>query len=148
MNEITIVSMGEQHVSAVAELEKLCFSDPWSEKSVRDELSNPLSLWLVALAGEKVVGYIGSQTAADESDMMNLAVLPEFRRDKIGSRLVDELISLLKQQGSQALFLEVRESNHSAIGLYEKMGFAVVGVRPNYYFHPKENAIIMRKELK
>ena len=148
MNEIIIVQMTENHVSAVAEMEKLCFSDPWSENSVRSELNNPLSLWLVALDGDKVVGYIGSQTAADESDMMNLAVLPEYRGMHIGSKLTEELTRFLISKGSTALFLEVRESNFPAIALYEKMGFEQIGLRPNYYFHPKENAIIMRKELK
>ena len=144
---IEIIKMEECHVFAVAEMEKQFFSSPWSENSVRSELHNPLSLWLVAIDGETVCGYIGSQTAAGETDVMNLAVLPDYRRSGLGRRLTEALIVRLREQGSAAVLLEVRESNAPAISLYEKAGFHTVGIRPNYYFKPKENAIIMRKEL-
>ena len=147
MIDISILPMKPEHVSEVAQIEKLCFSDPWSENSIAGELNNQFSLWLVAIYEGRVVGYIGSQSAVDEADMMNLAVLPEYRSHKIGTMLVETLEKQLREQGSYALFLEVRESNLPAISLYEKLGFCAVGVRPNYYFHPKENAIIMRKEL-
>ena len=75
-----IVKMTADHVSQVAELEKICFSDPWSENSITYELTNPLSLWLVAVEGDKVAGYVGSQSVMGESDMMNDAVHPDFRR--------------------------------------------------------------------
>ena len=75
-----IAHMTAEHVPQVAALEKVCFSDPWSEKSVASELENPLSCWLVALDGETVAGYVGSQTVLDETDMMNIAVHPDFRR--------------------------------------------------------------------
>ena len=74
-----IIRMNENHVSAVAALEKCCFSDPWSEKSVAGELSNDLSLWLVAVEEGAVAGYVGSQTVLGETDMMNVAVSPDFR---------------------------------------------------------------------
>ena len=76
--------MNASHVAAVAALEKTCFSDPWSEKSVKSELENPLSLWLVAMEGDRLAGYVGSQTVLGEADMMNLAVDPDFRRQGIG----------------------------------------------------------------
>ena len=66
-----ITEMGERHVTQVAELEKLCFHDPWSEKSIAGELNNLLSLWVVAVEDDRVVGYVGSQTVCGESDMMN-----------------------------------------------------------------------------
>ena len=140
------VKMTASHVEAVAQMEKLCFSDPWSLNSVASELSNPLSLWIVALDGEKVVGYVGSQTVMGESDMMNLAVLPEYRRRGIANGLITELIGQLRSTDSKMLTLEVRQSNLPAISLYEKMGFSQVGLRPNYYRNPKENAIMLRKE--
>ena len=125
----------------------MCFSDPWSEKSIETELSCRLSVWLVALEGEQVVGYVGSQTVIDESDMMNIAVHPDFRRRGIAEALVAELEAALRQRGSRALTLEVRDSNASAIALYEKLGFSQVGLRKNYYRNPKEDARILRKEL-
>lgn len=148
MSEFQIIPMAERHVAAVAELEKMCFSVPWSENSVRNELNNPLSLWLVAISGDMVCGYIGSQSVAGESDMMNVAVHPEFRQRGIGMQLVLELMERLRKLGNTALLLEVRAGNLPAITLYERLGFVTVGVRPNYYFHPKEDAKIMRKELK
>ena len=141
-----IENMTAAHVSQIAELEKLCFSDPWSEKSIETELSCRLSVWLVALEGEQVVGYVGSQTVIDESDMMNIAVHPDFRRRGIAEALVADLEAALRQRGSRALILEVRDSNAPAIALYEKLGFAQVGLRKNYYRNPKEDARILRKE--
>ena len=145
--KLKIMEMRQEHIAQIAQLEQNCFSDPWSENSIRSELENPLSLWLVAVDGEQVIGYIGSQTAAGESDVMNLAVAPAFRCCGIGQRLVEELVCALRRNGVAALTLEVRDSNAAAIGLYEKLGFTCIGVRPNYYFHPREDARIMRKEL-
>ena len=138
--------MLKSHVPQIAQLEKQCFSDPWSEKSIASELENPLSLWLVALQGDSVVGYVGSQSVLGEADMMNIAVDQAYRRQGIGKNLVLQLVEKLKEQGVHSLSLEVRQSNAPAISLYEEMGFQQVGLRPNYYRNPKENAMIFRKE--
>ena len=140
------VLMNEQHVTQVAELERLCFSAPWSENAIRGELTNPLSLWIVAVDGETVVGYVGSQSVIDEADMMNLAVLPEYRRSGVGCQLVNKLIERLRNNNVSCLTLEVRASNEPAKSLYEGCGFLRVGCRPNYYSSPKEDALIYRKE--
>ena len=139
--------MNESHVAQVAELEKICFSDPWSENSVASELKNPLSCWLVAEEDGVAAGYIGSQTVMDESDMMNVAVHPDHRRKGVAESLVNELIEALKKRGSRCLTLEVRASNEPAKALYEKLGFVQVGLRRNYYRNPKEDALILRKEF-
>jgi len=141
-----IETMNPSHVSRIAELEKLCFSDPWSEKSVASELDNQLAFWLVATEGETVAGYIGSQTVMDETDMMNVAVHPDFRRKGIAEALVNTLVDNLKTMGSRCLTLEVRVSNAPAIALYEKLGFSEIGRRKNYYRNPREDALILRKE--
>ena len=142
-----IVNMNADHVSRVAELEKLCFSDPWSENSVSSELNNPLSLWLVAVDGERVAGYVGSQSVMGESDMMNIAVHPDYRRRGLAEMLVAELVTALKNAGNTCLTLEVRASNAPAIALYEKTGFSQIGLRKNYYRNPREDALILRKEF-
>ena len=139
--------MTQAHVPAIAGLEKLCFADPWSEKSIETELSCRLSCWLVAMEGETLLGYVGSQTVIDESDMMNIAVHPDHRRRGIAEALVAALEEQLRQRGSKALTLEVRDSNAPAIALYEKLGFTQVGLRKTYYRNPKEDARILRKEL-
>ena len=138
--------MNENHVPQIAKLETVCFSDPWSENSIASELRNPLSLWLVALDGETVAGYVGSQAVMGEADMMNVAVAPEYRRQGIAEELVNRLVDALAQNGNHSLALEVRESNGAAIALYQKMGFTQVGFRPGYYRNPKEGALILRKE--
>jgi ribosomal-protein-alanine N-acetyltransferase len=143
---IRFEQMTDAHVAQIAELEKLCFSDPWSEKSVASELNNRLSLWLVALDGDTVAGYVGSQSVLDQADMMNIAVHPDYRRQGIGRDLVLALSDALKEKGIRGLMLEVRASNAPAIALYEQLGFIQVGLRPNYYRNPKENALILRKE--
>lgn len=141
-----IRKMQKEDILQLAELEKLCFSDPWSVSAFEYELNNPLSLWLVAVSGEKVAGYVGSQTVIDESDMMNIAVAPAFRRQGIAKRLINSLILGLRERGSHTLTLEVRSSNEPAISLYRQLGFIQVGRRPNYYRNPKEDALILRKE--
>ena len=134
------------HVPQVAALEKLCFCTPWSENSVASEVNNDLALWLVALEGDTVVGYVGSQTVCGQTDVMNIAVHPDWRRRGIAEILIDQLIVELKNRGSHCLTLEVRASNVPAIALYDKLGFTEVGIRPNYYRDPKEDALILRKE--
>lgn len=138
--------MMPEHVAQVAQLEAMCFSSPWSEKAVSGEVSNPLSLWIVAVEGDKVVGYVGSQSVLGEADMMNIAVAPESRRKGVAETLVNALISQLKFNDVYCLTLEVRASNAPAIALYEKLNFVQVGCRPNYYTAPKEDALILRKE--
>ena len=142
-----IAQMKPEHVAQVAALEKLCFSDPWSEKSIASELDNELSLWLVALDGDRVAGYVGSQTVIDETDMMNIAVHPDYRRKGIAGRLVEALIAMLKEGGSHRLSLEVRVSNESARRLYDELGFSEIAIRKRYYQNPKEDALILRKEF-
>ena len=142
-----ITEMTEKHVAQVAELEKICFgSAAWSENSIASELKNQLSLWLVALDGETVAGYVGSQTVMDESDMMNVAVHPDCRRQGIAEELVNALADALREKESRCLTLEVRASNEPAKKLYEKLGFVSVGLRKNYYRNPREDALILRKE--
>ena len=143
---IRIKKMTDAHITQIAQLEKMCFSDPWSESSVASELENRLSLWLVALDGDTVAGYVGSQSVLDAADMMNIAVHPDYRRQGIGRDLVLALAEALQEKGIRSLMLEVRQSNTPAIALYEQLGFRQVGLRPNYYRNPKENALIMRKE--
>ena len=141
------LKMEECHIEAIAELEKICFRDPWSIRSIASELDNPLSTWLVAVENGVVCGYVGSQSVLDGADMMNIAVHPDYRNRGIGQELIRELIALLLKKGVVSLSLEVRVSNESAVCLYHKIGFEVVGKRPAYYRNPREDAYIMRKEL-
>lgn len=146
--DYTIVPMQPAHVAQVAALEQTCFSDPWPESILARELTNPLSLWLCALDGESVVGYIGSQTVLGEADMMNVAVAPRARRQGLGRALVEALCTALRcRMRAEVLTLEVRDSNAPALALYASLGFVQIGLRKNYYQHPKEDARILRKAL-
>jgi len=140
------VLMDASHVKQVAELERICFSTPWSERSIASEVTNPLSAWLVAVENGIVVGYVGSQSVLGEADMMNVAVSPDYRRRGIARTLVKKLIDLLRDKEVFCLTLEVRASNEGAIALYDALGFVEVGKRPNYYTSPREDALILRKE--
>ncbi len=144
---ISIEKMSMTHVAQIAQLEKACFPDPWSANSIASELDNPLSSWLVAVEDGQVLGYVGSQAVLEEADMMNLAVRPTERRKGIARALVETLCAELHERGNHCLSLEVRFSNLPARGLYEKLGFVQVGCRKNYYCSPREDALILRREL-
>ena len=132
-------------VPSVAALEKLCFSDPWSVSSIALELDNPLSLWLVWEEDGAAAAYLGVQRVPPQADVMNVAVSPALRRRGIARALFAELERRLPE--IDELFLEVRASNSGAIALYRTLGFEQVGRRPNYYLDPREDALILRKEL-
>ncbi len=130
------------HVAEAAEIEKLCFSDPWSEKSFLDSLDSPFSHFLV-FEEESVLGYIGLYTVSGEGSITNVAVHPEKRGLGIGEALVREALRLGDTLSLDYITLEVRESNTPARRLYEKCGFKAVGTRRGFYSKPKEDAVIM-----
>ena len=146
MRNFEITRMTAADVADVAALEAVCFSDPWSEASVASELDNPLSLWLVARDAAGLLGYVGSQSVPYEADMMNLAVRPDARRQGVAQALLRALEAALRKNGIRSLTLEVRAGNAPAIRLYTQAGFRQAGRRKNYYFHPKEDALILKKE--
>ena len=148
MTALVIRPMGAEDVPAVAGLEKQCFSLPWSEASLRAELENPLSLWLVAEREGEIAGYVGAQTVLDEADMMNLAVAPPARRPGVAQALLTALLQQLDARGARSLTLEVRAGNLAAQALYRRFGFAAVGRRPDYYRLPREDALILKRVWK
>lgn len=143
---MNILPMTAAHIAPIAALEQVCFSDPWPEAAVESELTNPLSLWLVAVEEGQVAGYVGSQSVLGEADMMNVAVSPEFRRRGVARALLLALERRLAENAVHSLTLEVRASNEPAISLYHSLGYVQVGRRPNYYHKPREDALILRKE--
>ena len=145
---VRIVPMNADHLDEVAELERICFSVPWSRNMLAEELDNLLSAFLVALDdNDKVVGYAGVQVILDEGYITNVAVRPECRRQGIAAKLLQVFLDFAKANKLTFLTLEVRASNYDAIALYGSRGFRSVGRRKNYYEHPKEDAIIMTLEF-
>lgn len=145
-NDYSIVPMKTVHIKQVVKLEQQCFSDPWPEECFHSELENPISIWLVVLLHDSVIGYVGCQSVLGDADMMNIAVELSHRGKGIGAKLINTLITVLRERDVFSLTLEVRPSNQSAIMLYQKLGFLQIGKRVGYYFHPKEDALILRKE--
>ena len=145
---VRIVPMNADHLDEIAELERICFSTPWSRNMLAEELDNACSAFLVALDdSDKVVGYAGLQVVLDEGYIANVAVRPECRRQGIAGKLLQVLLDFAQANRLAFLTLEVRASNYEAIALYGSRGFRSVGRRKNYYEHPREDAIIMTKEF-
>lgn len=138
--DVRVVPFAAEHVAAVAALEQLCFADPWSDASLRDELTNPCAHFLVAIDGGEVVGYLGCHHIVDEGFVANVAVHPNHRRRGIGRLLV--ATAMQNAASLSRLTLEVRASNTAAIALYRALGFVDEGVRPRFYAHPTEDAVI------
>ncbi len=145
---VRIVPMNADHLDEVAELERICFSTPWSRNMLAEELENMLSAFLVALDDSgRVVGYAGLQVVVDEGYITNVAVRPECRRQGIAGKLLQVFLDFAQAHRLAFLTLEVRASNYDAIALYGARGFRGVGRRKNYYEHPREDAIIMTREF-
>jgi ribosomal-protein-alanine N-acetyltransferase len=145
--EVTVRAMGLDDLDNVLEIDRLSFPVPWPERSYRYELTeNPASSLLVAEAADpaqEVVGFIGCWLIADEVHISTLAVHPAFRGHGIGRTLLEETLDQSARRGAEIATLEVRVTNATAINLYRKMGFEVVGRRPGYYRDNGEDALLM-----
>lgn len=138
-----ISALSRDRLDDVCELERLCFSTPWSKEALFEELDNPLAVFLTAQSEGKTVGYIGCHFVCGEGFMTNLAVHPDFRRRGIAKALLSELKVKALELGGETIKLEVRKSNLPAIALYTSLGYTVDGERPDFYRKPTENAVLM-----
>ena len=137
-----IRTVGERDLCAIAEIEKLCFFEPWSEKSL-ELLLRDGNFGITAEEDGRVVAYVGVISAPPEGEITNVATHPDFRRRGIGAELLEFLKEEAKERGIDSLYLEVRRSNNAARSLYEKSGFKVIGERKGFYKNPKEDAVLM-----
>ena len=128
----------------IALLEKECFSSPWSSEAIGNSAKEGI-IFLVYEKEGKILGYIGLQRVLDEGYITNIAVNSQYRRCGIGKELLLAIDEIGKELKLSFISLEVRQSNLSAISLYEKMGYKNEGIRRNFYKSPTENAIIMTK---
>ena len=143
MGEIIIRKMQPEDLAEVCKIEKDNFSLPWSEKSFWESMEREDTVFLVALEDEDVAGYIGCYCIAGAGEITNVAVKASHRRKGIGGKLLQKLYEKGAALDTQEYFLEVRESNEAAIGLYLRQGFVKEGIRKNFYEKPVENAVIM-----
>jgi [ribosomal protein S18]-alanine N-acetyltransferase len=127
----------------LVEIERRCFSDPWSENSFREALGSPWTFGLVAHAGNRIAGYLVGREVAGTGEVLNLAVAPDYRRRGVARALLRAGIGYLRKRRVEEVFLEVRESNQSAQALYLSSGFRPIGQRSAYYRNPKEDALVL-----
>ena len=132
---------------ALVAIERRCFGDPWSEASFREALTAAWTFVLVAQTSRGVAGYLVGREAGGTGEVLNLAVAPESRRRGIGDALLQSGLAAFRRSKVDEVFLEVRESNLSALALYTRHGFRPVGQRSAYYRNPKEDALVLRLEL-
>ncbi len=143
MKPYRITFLEPDHLSQAAELERLCFSEPWSEKAL-SILTEANGMGMAALTdGGKLIGYCGMMTVLDEGQITNVAVHPDFRRMGVGNALLDGLLQQASERGIRQISLEVRKSNLPAIELYLRHGFSTAGVRKRFYSHPAEDGLVM-----
>ena len=140
---IDYVPMKSEHIDGMVEVEEQCFNSGYAKKTFEKELENKIARYFVALYHGKVVGYAGYWNACGVADIIDVATHTDYRRKGIGQGLVKCLVDACREDGVSELNLEVRVSNTAAIGLYEKMGFSMVGKRKNYYEN-KEDAYLMQ----
>lgn len=139
----TVENAEDWMLPQLEELEKACFSLPWTREQLKSQMPDEHHVFLTATDGEQVLGYVGMMVVLDEGYISNVAVAPAVRRQGIGDALISELMSRAQERELAFVTLEVRESNAPAIALYEKHGFRAVGKRKNYYELPREDAVLM-----
>lgn len=140
---MTIGRTTPEDLPFLAELEKVCFSRPWSASALAETMSGEGAAFYTAKENGTPVGYVGSFPAGNEREITNIAVAPDFRRRGIAKALLSALIAETKTRGEERLLLEVRASNLPARSLYESFGFLCDGVRKQYYRNPTEDAVLM-----
>ena len=134
-------------VPALATIERRCFSDPWSEAGIAESIQSETAIALLAENEQGELGYLMARVSGEEGEILNLAVLPDHRRQGVGRRLLEQGLALLIGRGVREAYLEVRESNLAARDLYVGFGFRPVGIRPHYYRNPAEDALVLRARL-
>ncbi len=145
-SEFYVCALEREHIKSIAELEKICFSEPWSENVILESFVNGTKFF-VGVENGKVLGYIGVSCVVDEGYITNVAVFPEYRKKGVGTALLERVFSLAKDEGLSFVSLEVRVSNNTAISLYKKLGFKQEGIRPKFYRDPDEDALILTKRF-
>ena len=136
------------HIEAIEELEKQCFSQPWTREQLLSQLPDERHEFLAALHEGQPVGDVGMMCVLDEGYIANVAVSPDWRRQGIGDALIAELLRRAVSRELAFVTLEVRAGNEAAKALYAKHGFVPVGTRKKYYASPTEDAVLMTKFLK
>jgi len=146
--KIVYTELTETYIDGITELDRLCFTVPWSRNLFLSELHSNNAFYILALHNDRVIGYCGINYVCGEGSITNIAVHPDYRKKGLASLMLDNIIKYCTNCTLSFITLEVRQSNQSAINLYKKYGFNEVGLRKNYYADNHENAILMTKYIK
>ena len=141
----SVVHADASMLPQIEAIERACFSVPWTRDQLAAQLDENRHVFLAAIDGEQVLGYVGMMVVLDEGYISNVAVTPEARRQGVGRALIAALLQRAEALELAFVTLEVRPSNAAAIVLYEGFGFEPVGRRKNYYDKPSEDALLMTK---
>lgn len=145
---MNIISLeDDRFIDDIMEIEYSCFAIPWSRNMFLEELSKPIAYYIGMEHEGKLVAYGGFWKVLDEGHITNIAVMEHYRKQGIGKRIIEKMLSLCKDLDIHSVTLEVRKSNFPAIALYESVGFERAGIRKEYYENNKEDAVIMWKKL-
>ncbi len=145
--DYTVGDAEYSHLTGIAELEKECFSEPWSINALEESFAAGTRFFTAVTQDNRVIGYIGISAILDEGYITNIAVTDQYRKRGVGTMLLQKVFSFARKKGLSFVTLEVRVSNSRAISLYEKQGFVREGERRDFYTNPKENAIIMTRRF-
>lgn len=145
---VQVRPMAAADVPAVVGIEVQVFGSPWSRETFASLLARPgLEMLVLEDETQRVVGYAVLWCVLDQGELANLAVEPRLRGKGLGGLLLARVLEVARQRGVEKIYLEVRASNESALGLYRRFGFTDVGRRKGYYERPKEDAVIMMAHL-
>ncbi len=148
VESLVIRPMRPDDVAAVAAIDRLSFSLPWSERAFRHEVSeNPSARAWVAEQSGCLVGMLVLWLVLDEAHIATLATHPDYRRRGIGERLLTTALDAARAEGAKRAFLEVRAGNLAAQAMYAKLGFVVDGRRLHYYKDNGEDAVLMSLDM-
>lgn len=147
MRQILIRDIHEQDISYIASIDAMAFSTPWSENLFLNEIRKPSSIARIAVFGDMPAGYIFAEQMFDEGQIFRLAVHPDYRKMKVATMLLENVIEELRSRFCRSAYLEVRASDSVAQRLYRNFGFKVSGIRKGYYTAPQEDAVIMMLEI-
>ena len=144
--EYKITSLAPSDIKGIAEIEKECFSEPWSEGAIKEAFDYGTAFFVAKTDGA-VIGYVGVKKIRDEADIANVAVTKKARKCGVGDSLIKAVSDWAKQEGVKKVSLEVRVTNSAAISLYKKHNYTEVGRRKNFYRNPSEDALILSYEV-
>lgn len=147
MLEIQLRVLELEDCERVSQIAAQCLPEHWSLSGIQDTLRYDNNFFYVACENENIVGFAGCMIIAEDAELLNIAVVPDYQKQGVGAKLLQEMLDVAKKQEAERILLEVREGNSVARQLYRSFGFKELGLRKHYYANPTEDAVIMERKL-